>query len=143
MKPSRLVTSGGVRHHTGRRMKKITKAALVGGAAAAAIAATVGVAAPASASPGSFLGYMHSEGFWNTGGDAAMLQMGYWVCNQLDAGWTPAATTAAISANNYFYDGSAGTFGAIATTELCPFHNPQGFYESRPYYVSSQLKRAI
>ena len=49
MKPSRLVTSGGVRHHTGRGMKKITKAALLGGAAAAAIAATVGVAAPAQA----------------------------------------------------------------------------------------------
>ena len=49
MKPSRLVTSGGVRRHTARGMKKITKAALVGGAAAAAIAATVGVAAPANA----------------------------------------------------------------------------------------------
>ena len=46
MKPSRLVTSGGVRHHTARGKKKITKAALVGGAAAAAIAATVGVACP-------------------------------------------------------------------------------------------------
>jgi hypothetical protein len=31
MKPSRLVTSGGVRRHTVRGMKKITKAALVGG----------------------------------------------------------------------------------------------------------------
>ena len=49
MKPSRLVTSGGVRRHTARGMRKITKAALVGGAAAAAIAATVGVAAPAQA----------------------------------------------------------------------------------------------
>ena len=49
MKPSRLVTSGGVRRHTGRGMRKISKAALVGGAAAAAIAATVGVAAPANA----------------------------------------------------------------------------------------------
>ena len=43
MKPSGLVTSGGVRRHTVRGMRKITKAALVGGAAAAAIAATVGV----------------------------------------------------------------------------------------------------
>ena len=33
-------------------MKKITQAALVGGAAAASIAATVGVAAPAQAFPG-------------------------------------------------------------------------------------------
>ena len=49
MKPSRLVTSGAVRRHTARGMKKITKAALMGGAAAAAIATTVGVAAPANA----------------------------------------------------------------------------------------------
>ena len=49
MKPSRLVTSGGVRRHTVRGIRKITKAALLGGAAAAAIAAAVGVAAPANA----------------------------------------------------------------------------------------------
>ena len=55
MKPSRLVTSGGVRRHTGRGMSKISKAALVGGAAAAAIAATVGVAAPANAIVDNFL----------------------------------------------------------------------------------------
>ena len=42
MKPSRLVTSGGgVRRHTVRGMRKITKAALVGGGAAAAIAAAL------------------------------------------------------------------------------------------------------
>ncbi len=46
MKPSRLVTSGGVRRHTARGMKKITKAALVG---AAAVAAAVGLAPTASA----------------------------------------------------------------------------------------------
>ena len=51
MKPSRLVTSGGVRRDTARGMRKSTKAALVSGAAAAAIAATVGVAAPANAYP--------------------------------------------------------------------------------------------
>ena len=49
MKPSRLLTSGGVRRSTVRGMSKITEAALMGGAAAAAIAATVGVAAPAQA----------------------------------------------------------------------------------------------
>ena len=49
MKPSRLVTSGGVRRHTVRGRKKITKAALATGAAAAVIAASVGVAAPADA----------------------------------------------------------------------------------------------
>jgi hypothetical protein len=47
--PSPVVTFGGVRRHTARGMRKISKAALMGGAAAAAIAATVGVAAPASA----------------------------------------------------------------------------------------------
>ena len=49
MKPSRLVTSGGAPHPTGRGRKKISKAALLSGAAAAAIAGTVGVAAPAQA----------------------------------------------------------------------------------------------
>jgi len=66
-----------------------------------------------------------------------MLQMGYWVCTQLDSGWTPAAAVAAISAGNYFGDGSAGTFAALATFELCPFHVGQDFYESRPAYGSS------
>ena len=36
MTPSRLVTSDGVRRHTVRGMRKITKAALAGGAAALA-----------------------------------------------------------------------------------------------------------
>jgi hypothetical protein len=40
MTPSSLVTSGGVRRHTARGMKKITKAALAGGAAAVALATT-------------------------------------------------------------------------------------------------------
>ena len=52
MKPSRLVTSGGVRRPTVRGMRKITKATLAGGAAAAVIAATVGVASPAQAHSG-------------------------------------------------------------------------------------------
>ncbi len=96
------------------------------------------VVAPASpASPAGFLAEMHSGGFWNTGGDLGMLQMGYWVCTQLDSGWTPAAAVAAISAGNYFGDGSAGTFAALATFELCPFHVGQDFYESRPAYGSS------
>ena len=62
MKPSRLVTSGGVRRHTVRGMSKITKAALVGGAAAAAIAATVGVASPAQAYSG--YAYAHTVVTW-------------------------------------------------------------------------------
>ena len=41
MKPSRLVTSGGVRRNTVRGMRKITKAALAGGVASAAIAASL------------------------------------------------------------------------------------------------------
>jgi hypothetical protein len=47
MKASPLVTFGGRRHPGG--MRKITKAALAGGAAAVALAATMGVAAPAQA----------------------------------------------------------------------------------------------
>jgi uncharacterized protein (DUF1501 family) len=116
-------------------MKKALAAAGIG--AALAIGA-LAIAPAASASPASFLNHMHAQGFWNTGGDAGMLSTGYWVCNQLDAGWTPAAATAAISVGNYYPDGSAGLFAAIATTELCPWHAPQDFYESRPLYVSSR-----
>ena len=65
MKPSRLVTSGGVRHHTGRGMKKITKAALVRTAAAlavagAALAATTGIAHADSGAPS--VTYVHWVG---------------------------------------------------------------------------------
>ena len=62
MKPSRLVTSGSVRRPTVRGLRKITKAALASGAAAAAIAATVGVPAPANASEGSYLQAVNDAG---------------------------------------------------------------------------------
>ena len=108
-------------------MKKLIAAAGIGAALATGALA---VAPGASASPYGFLNRMHVEGFWSTAGDAGMLQNGYWICNQLDAGWTPAAATAALSAGNYYYDGSAGKFAAIATIELCPWHAGQGFYEN-------------
>jgi hypothetical protein len=86
MKPSRLVTCGGVRRHTVRGMRKITKAALVGGAAAAAIAATVGVAAPANASTDREQAFLNQ--FVATGGyiyDANQLtNTGYRICARFD-----------------------------------------------------------
>ena len=65
MKPSRLVTSGGVRRHTVRGMRRITKAALVRTAAAlavagAALAATTGIAHADSGAPS--VTYVHWVG---------------------------------------------------------------------------------
>ena len=143
MKPSRLATSGGARRHTARGMKKITKAAVMGGAAAAAIAATVGIAPAASASSTGFLNKVHAEGFWNTRGDAGLLNQGYWICNELDNGYTVDNVAMRLDWVNSFNPGAVGAFAAIATFELCPFHAGQGWYESRPLYASPQLKRAV
>ena len=72
------------------------------GIGAALATGALAVAPGASASPYGFLNRMHVEGFWST----------------------------ALSAGNYYYDGSAGKFAAIATIELCPWHAGQGFYEN-------------
>jgi hypothetical protein len=62
MKPSRLVTSGGVRRPTVRGMRKITKAALLGGVAAAAIAATAGIGLATSGTANAFPGFCPGGG---------------------------------------------------------------------------------
>ena len=65
-------------------MKKLNKAALVGGVAAAAIAATVGVAAPASAYTGNEVAYlnaMENSGFTTYDAPWA-ISSGYWICNK-------------------------------------------------------------
>jgi hypothetical protein len=90
MKPSRLVTSGGVRRHTVRGMRKITKAALLGGAVAAAIAATVGVAAPAQAFPGfcpgggyGAFGYCDGPTYPDGSYDHTVAAMGGWMSSRV------------------------------------------------------------
>ena len=66
-----------------------------------------------------------------------MLDQGYWICNELDKGYTPDNVTMRLDWVNSFDPGAVGTFAAIATFELCPFHVGQSWYESRPFYVSS------
>ena len=122
MKPSRLVTSGGVRHHTGRGMKTITKAALMGGAAAAAIAATVGVAAPANAYSDEtyFLDLQVSHGWviWDPAGHVAKARN---VCYQLNY-----ANGYQVTSNVYYANGpwswdTAHEFVNDSATALCPW----------------------
>ena len=91
MKPSRLVSSGGVRRHTVRGMRKITKAALLVGAVAAAIAATVGVAAPAQAFPGfcpggggyGAFGYCDGPTYPDGSYDHTVAAMGGWMSSRV------------------------------------------------------------
>ena len=83
MKPSRLVTSGGVRRPTVRGMRKITKAALVGGAAAAAIAATVGMASPAQADAQSYFNTLEHNFNWVIWDYPGVLSQGNTVCQLL------------------------------------------------------------
>ena len=135
MKPSRLVTSGGVRRHTGRGMKKITKAALVGGAAAAAIAATVGIAPTASATPVENTWYLQSlvNKGWEIWDVNLLLQQGNQVCNDIDniPGWTGAdARNWLISYNGYSYQGAYEVVDA-ATYNICPEFLPGGWANPR------------
>ena len=126
MKPSPLLTSGGVRRHTARGMKKITKAALVGGAAAAAIAATMGVAAPANASEGSYLQALNNSGLtiYNAG---SAVNAGLAVCAELRLGYTYSQEAWSLVQGAYgpYGDGNY-TFGdgiaqvAAAHNHLCP-----------------------
>ena len=124
MKPSRPVTFGGVRRRTFRGMRKITKAALLGGAAAAAIAATVGMASPASASEASFENAVYYETGYS-GSD--IVDLGYVTCDAItgarNANMPPAGTMGAlvgIYLDSGFSSSDAGAIVAYAVTELCP-----------------------
>jgi hypothetical protein len=121
-------------------MKKVIA---VAGLGAALATGALAIAPAASATPTSFLNDVYAEGFWNTRGDVGLLGQGYWVCNELDKGYTPDNVAMRLDWVNAFDPGAVGTFAAIATFELCPFHAGQGFYESRPFYASPQLKRAV
>ena len=124
-----------------QNMKNLIAAVGIG---AALTTGALAVAAGASASPASFLDSAHVQSYWSTGGDASLLQMGLWVCTQLDTGWTPAAATGALGPGNYFYGNSAMGFVAMAVVHLCPAHSSQDFYESRPLSsYSPYLKRAM
>jgi Protein of unknown function (DUF732) len=123
MKPSRLVTSGGARRHTARGRKKITKAALVGGAAAAAIAATVGLASPASAYSDEtyFLDLQVAHGWtiWDPVGHVAKARN---VCYQLSSGVNGYTVRDNVYFANYSWNRSAAaSFVQDSATALCPW----------------------
>ena len=96
MKPSRLVTSAGLRRHAAGGMKKFTKAALLSGAAAAAIAGTLGMASPANASETSY----ENAVYYSTGlSGSEVTDLGYTVCKAVTAGKNaglPAAASAGV-----------------------------------------------
>jgi hypothetical protein len=125
MNPSRLVTSGGVRRHTVRGMRKITKAALVGGAAAAAIAATVGLASPANASSSGYLAAVEDVAYGVP--TSTQLGVGNGTCAILtearSSGMSPGAGLASVGMlflTNGFTPEDAATVVYAAVTELCP-----------------------
>ena len=153
MKPSPLVTSGGVRRHTVRGMRKITKAALVGGAAAAAIAATVGVGmGVAQAEPDyTTYGSRGDQSGWAYASeliDQRMLtsspqatQLGWNVCNQLTmTGMTEPQLRHSWEDQGY----SIHTTVAIvagATYHFCPWN--EEIPAPAPPAPAPQLKRAL
>jgi Protein of unknown function (DUF732) len=101
------------------------------GIALAAVTGALG-APTASATPSSFLNAAQAQGFWHTGGNAGLLQNGYWACNQIDSGWTPAATVSALSAGSgtgYMSNDSAMAFAAMAIVHLCPWNTGLDWFE--------------
>jgi hypothetical protein len=123
-----------MRHHSSKGrsdlMKKITKAALAGGVAAAAIAIGAGVA---HADASSFVSDLRDAGFSNpNGGNIALLNQGYWICGQLNLGATPSALSDTLYWTNDVSLDQSGQLVGIAVRELCPAHMGQGFYASWP-----------
>jgi len=124
MKPSRLVTSAGLRRHAARGMTKFTKAALLSGAAAAAIAGTLGMASPANASETSY----ENAVYYSTGlSGSEVTDLGYTVCKAVtagkNAGLPAAATMGAIGGiliDNGVPNSVSAPIVAYAVTELCP-----------------------
>ena len=105
MKPSRLATSGGVRPHTGRGMKKISKAALLSGAAGAAIAATVGAAAPAQADTGQFVYAVNAIGIYSDDGWSGIANVGWQICSDLAYGYSPDSIAGSLFGQSHAYQG--------------------------------------
>jgi Protein of unknown function (DUF732) len=145
--PSPVVTFGGVRRHTARGMRKISKAALMGGAAAAAIAATVGVAAPASSytADDAFLDTLSANGVIWTSTDSVIAE-GHQVCAAFDMGYGFHPVVDAVRSYSLANWGpyqamsdrqSAGLVGA-AIGAYCPWHEDVIYGSPAP-----QLKRAL
>jgi hypothetical protein len=134
MKPSRLVTSGGVRRPTGRGRKKITKAAVLGGAATAAAAATVGMASPANASGYGYNGYDFVYHAANLGIDGVTTQVGWSICSEISAGWSQDAIAKDLVYHSFLGNGlydhinyeQAYEEAYYAQQDLCPWTGGSG-----------------
>jgi len=101
-------------------MKKLSKAALMGGVAAAAVAATVGVAAPASASSDSFLRALTVNG-WHDSYRGSLLNTGYEVCRELGQGYSYSSAVSGVyyNTNTYTSWSDASWFVNLAESHLC------------------------
>jgi hypothetical protein len=123
-------------------MKKM----IIGGLAAVAAAIGIAVAAPAHAdgvstdtafavtvAASQFTADVTNAGFYNQGGAGAQLMVGIDICNELDAGWTPAAAAHDVYVRSDLSAYGSGQFVGIAVRDLCPWHFGQGFLQSVPY----------
>jgi uncharacterized protein DUF732 len=125
-------------------MKKIV------GNGIAAITAAIGIAAfpagsahadsidtstaiDATVAASQFTADVTNAGFYNKSGAGAQLMVGINVCNELDAGWTQAATARDLYVGSDLSAYGSGQFVGIAVHDLCPWHSGQGFYQSVPH----------
>lgn len=92
----------------------------------AGIAATVGLAAPASADPASdaaFLTALTGAGLTHRGSDQVAISAGHSVCQLMDAGLSPMDTVVAVQTTNPGFSlERAGEFTAISVRNFCPQH---------------------
>jgi hypothetical protein len=89
-------------------------------------------AAAATVAASQFTADVTDAGFYNQYGAGAQLLVGINVCNQLDAGWTPAQASDSLYAHSGMSAFGSGRFVGIAVRDLCPRHFGQGFYQSIP-----------
>jgi hypothetical protein len=123
---------------------------ILGGVAAAAATAAIGlaVAAPAHATTdgdiaainaaAQFSADVTAAGFYNDYGPQAQLLNGITVCNNLEDGYTPGQNVVMIyqtGGPTLTYDG-AGQFVWFATKDLCPWHFGQPVDASWPNAAS-------
>ena len=145
-KPDR--DTGRIRPASTRMRTTTMKKIIVGGLAAVATAIGIATfpagpahadtvdtdaAAEATLAASQFTADVTNAGFYNQGGAGAQLVVGINVCNQLDAGWTPAQASDKLYAHSGLSAFGSGQFVGIAVRDLCPWHFGQGFYQSMPH----------
>jgi hypothetical protein len=97
---------------------------ILGGVAAAAATAAIGlaVATPANAYSGDyqFVSDVVDAGFSNPNGNYIMVGQGHGVCNAIAAGYRPIAVAHTLWLDTQLDAYGAGQFTAIAVSDLCP-----------------------